>query len=214
MSSSCFPATPGGTPRLSPLGQHDGGLLHKSPGRALSKTLLHPGEKHPRMGSMPLAFTESNACVGCTEQRSRHVVKEQPPLGRVDAPSPDSLEDMGHYHCPTYFSKNRHALAHDWPSLLLYAFPPIALIHQVIKRAREGNHRILLVAPLWRSQHWFSDMAQLLSAAPWPIPLRRNLLSQANRTIWHPQPELWALHVWPLNGTRQTRERPEHHFAG
>ncbi len=32
-----------------------------------------------------------------------------------------------------------------------------------------------------------SELFQLLKAAPWPIPLRRNLLSQANGTIWHPR---------------------------
>ncbi|XP_016333453.1 uncharacterized protein LOC107681650 [Sinocyclocheilus anshuiensis] len=104
-------------------------------------------------------------------------------------------------HCPIYFSKERDALAHDWPSLLLYAFPPIALIPQVIRQIREKRHKVLLVAPLWRNQLWFSEMSQLLTAAPWPIPLRRDLLSQANMTIWHPQPKLWALHLWPLDGS-------------
>ncbi len=33
-------------------------------------------------------------------------------------------------YCPTYYSKDRDALAHDWPNLLLYAFPPIALLPQ------------------------------------------------------------------------------------
>ncbi len=45
------------------------------------------------------------------------------------------------------------------------------------------------------------ELTQLLTAAPWPVPLRRDLLSQANGTIWHPRPELWALYVWPLNGS-------------
>ncbi len=27
------------------------------------------------------------------------------------------------------------------------------------------------------------------------------VLSQANGTIWHPRPELWALYLWPLNGS-------------
>ncbi len=40
-----------------------------------------------------------------------------------------------------------------------------------------------------------------LKAAPWPIPLRWGLLSQANGMIWHPRPELWALHVLPLYGS-------------
>ncbi len=68
-------------------------------------------------------------------------------------------------------------------------------------------HRVLLVAPLWRNQHWFAGLSRLLTAAPWPIPLRRDLLSQANRMIWHPQPVLWALHLWPLNGSLRTFPR-------
>ncbi len=56
-------------------------------------------------------------------------------------------------HCQTYFSKDRDVLAHDWPNLLLYAFPPISLIMQVIRQIREQKHRVQLVAPLWRNQH-------------------------------------------------------------
>ncbi len=85
-------------------------------------------------------------------------------------------------------------LAHDWPNLLLYAFPPIALLPQVVRHIREQGHKVLLVAPLWRNQPWLSELTQLLTAAPWPVPLRRDLLSQANGTIW-------ALYIWPLNGS-------------
>ncbi len=99
-------------------------------------------------------------------------------------------------HCPTDYSKDRDALAHDWPNLLLYAFPPIALLPQVIRRIREQGHKVLLVASLWRNQPWLSELTQLLTVAPWPVPLRRDLLSQANGTIWHPRPELWALYIW------------------
>ncbi len=31
-------------------------------------------------------------------------------------------------HCPIYFTRSTDALAHEWPSLPLYAFPPIALL--------------------------------------------------------------------------------------
>ncbi|KAI2642394.1 ATP synthase subunit alpha [Labeo rohita] len=37
------------------------------------------------------------------------------------------------------------------------------------------------------------------SSPPWPIPLRQDLLSQVNGTILHPQPKLWALHLWSLD---------------
>ncbi len=86
-------------------------------------------------------------------------------------------------------------------------FSPIALIPQVIRRIREQKHRVLLVAPFWRSQHWFAELARLLTASPWLIPLRWYLLSHAYGTIWHPQPELWALHFLPLDGSFRTFQR-------
>ncbi len=55
-------------------------------------------------------------------------------------------------HCPSYYSEVRDALAHDWPNVLLYAFPPIVLIPQVIGQIREQGHKVLLVAPLWENQ--------------------------------------------------------------
>ncbi len=54
-------------------------------------------------------------------------------------------------HCPTYFSKQRNALAHNWPSTSLYTFLPIALLPQVIRRIRETKCSLTLVAPLWRN---------------------------------------------------------------
>ncbi len=44
------------------------------------------------------------------------------------------------------------------------------------------------------------EMIQLLAAAQWSIPLRIDRLSQAQGKIWHPQLEMWSLHIWPLDG--------------
>ncbi len=66
---------------------------------------------------------------------------------------------------------------------------------QVLRRVREQWHKLIIIAPLWRNQPWLSELFLLLDAAQWLIPLRWNLLSQANGTIWHPRPQLWALHV-------------------
>ncbi len=112
----------------------------------------------------------------------------------------DLFASKDNSHCPIFFTKSMDALAHEWPSLPLYAFPAIALLPQVLRRIKEQQHKLILIASLWRNQPRVSELFQLLEAAPWPIPLRRALLSQANGTLWHPRPELWALHVWPLNG--------------
>ncbi len=60
--------------------------------------------------------------------------------------------------------------------------------------------RLLLIAPFWPSQTWFSELTPLLYRPPLEIPIRRDLLSQLQGKIWHPQPELWKLWVWPIQG--------------
>ncbi len=92
-------------------------------------------------------------------------------------------------HCPIFFTKSTDALVHEWPSLPLFAGTQAS---QGTTAQAYSNS-----PPLEKPTVLF----QLLKAAPWPIPLRRDLLSQANGTIWHPRPELWVLHVWPLDGS-------------
>ncbi len=56
----------------------------------------------------------------------------------------------------------------------------------------------------WPTRTWFPELISHATAPPWRIPLRKDLLSQGLGTIWHPRPDLWNLHVWLLDGTRQT----------
>ncbi len=92
------------------------------------------------------------------------------------------------------------AFAHPWPNVMLYAFPPIKLIPAVLCRVKVSSARLLLIAPFWPSQTWFSELTPLLYRSTWEIPIRRDLLSQLQSRIWHPQPELWKLWVWPIQG--------------
>ncbi len=111
-------------------------------------------------------------------------------------------------HCQLYFSLTEgplgiDALAHSWPrALRKYAFPPVSLLAQTLCKLREDEEQVLLVAPHWPTRTWFPEIISLATAPPWPIPLRKDLLSQGLGTIWHP--DLWNLHVWLLDGKRQT----------
>ncbi len=108
--------------------------------------------------------------------------------------------------CPLWFSLSFpttlgiDAFAHPWLNVSLYAFPPIKLIPAVLCRVKVSGARLLLIAPFWPSQTWFSELTPLLYQPPWEIPIRRDLLSQLQGKIWHPQPELWKLWVWPIQG--------------
>ncbi len=209
-----FPAGPNRTPCADSL-RHVRGVLYKSPGRCLLEAPLYSGRAPSGMGSAQPALAEGNTPAGQTEPRSGYVISEQCPLRGVDAPSAggsEDLEDLWQGRSRPFRLQRQLSL----PNLLFegqgrvgprlaqpppLCIPPIALLPQVVRRVREQDHKVLLVAPLWRNQPWLSELTQLLTAAPWPVPLRRDLLSQANGTIWHPRPELRALYIWPLNGS-------------
>ena len=110
-------------------------------------------------------------------------------------------------HCPLWFSwreetspLGQDALAHDWPNILLYAFPPLPLMLPTLQRVLQKGHRVLLVAPFWPGRTWFPLLHSLCRSAPWCLPDREDLLSQLGGRIWHPDPRRLQLWAWPLQG--------------
>ncbi len=88
-------ARPEGTSSLSPLGQYDGGVLHKLPGWSFLEEPLYSSRAPLEVGSAQLVLAESNACAGQTEPGSRHAISEQCPLRWVDAPPTNGSGNMG-----------------------------------------------------------------------------------------------------------------------
>ncbi|XP_034001039.1 uncharacterized protein LOC117494304 [Trematomus bernacchii] len=110
-------------------------------------------------------------------------------------------------HCPLWFSLmektsplGQDALAHSWPGCLLYAYPPLPLILPTLLRVLHQGHRLLLVAPFWPARTWFSLLHRLCCGTPWRLPNRKDLLSQLEGRMWHPDPCRLQLWVWPLEG--------------
>ncbi len=115
------------------------------------------------MGSEQSALTEGDTCAGQNEPRSRHVVKEQYLFREMNAPptrGSENLEVFGiarvdlfasedNSHCQIFFTRSTDVLAHEWPSFPLYAFPPVALLPQVLRRVRKQWHKLILIAPLF-----------------------------------------------------------------
>ncbi len=148
---SILPAGHTGTPCASMLRQQVRGVLNKSPGRPHLESTLHAGEQPSCVGSDQSALTKGDACAGQDEPRSRHVVKEQGLLRGMDVPpardsenlvslwqsSSRSLRLRRQLSMPNLFHKEHGCPGHEWPSLPLYAFPPIALLPQVLRRVRE-----------------------------------------------------------------------------
>ncbi len=129
--------------------------------------------------------------------------------GRFGAAQVDLFASPETTHCQVFYSLTEatlgtDALVHSWPrGLRKYAFPPLSLLAQTLCKIREDEEQVLLVAPYWPNRTWFPELMLLATAPPWPIPLRKDLLSQRRGTLWHPRPDLWKLHVWSLDGTRR-----------
>ncbi|XP_045548073.1 uncharacterized protein [Salmo salar] len=93
------------------------------------------------------------------------------------------------------------AFAHQWPEVLLYAFPPLSCILLLLARVGTGGLSIILIAPDRPGALWYAEMIQMLIAPSWPIPHRQDGMSQAAGMI-----EQWPLigqplKVWLLRGT-------------
>lgn len=153
---------------------------------------IQVGEAPPHMDTKQPVLSKGSALTGHVEPESGHVglgwyvcrgmdLKTVQMIWEVFRKVLSASEDSS--HCPIFFSKGTERL---------YAFLLTALLPQIIRRVREDRCSVLLVAPLWRNQSWLAELVQLLSAAPWLIPLRKD---QVEGAIWDSQPELCSLQL-------------------
>ena len=91
------------------------------------------------------------------------------------------------------------ALSLQWHDLLAYAYPPTAILSEVLKKIRSEPCTVLVLAPLWQGQPWFPDLLALLIDYPIQLPWNRRLLAQQNRPVYHTQVRQLNLHAWMLS---------------
>jgi len=91
------------------------------------------------------------------------------------------------------------ALSLDWEGFLAYAYPPHQILNLVLRKFRETEHcRLILVAPFWPKQQWFTELCLLAVEPPVPLPLWERLLSQPLSNMTHLDPGFLNLHGWLL----------------
>ena len=109
------------------------------------------------------------------------------------------------HRCGVYFAPvldpmaaGTDAMLQSWDSLLSYAFPPFALIPQVLVKLRLSPDAVLtLIAPFWPQREWFPD---LLLEPPLPLPDRWDLLRQPHVRRFHQNLHVLQLYAWRLSG--------------
>ena len=59
------------------------------------------------------------------------------------------------------------ALSQDWQGRSMYMFPPFPLLNRVIQKLRTTEEgEVILIAPWWPSQPWFSTLTTSLCGPP------------------------------------------------
>ena len=110
------------------------------------------------------------------------------------------------YRLPVYFSPLSDPMAagtaaflQDWDGLQAYAFPPFALIRQVLNKLMSSRGTYLtLVAPYWPQKEWFPVLQSLAVALPVVLPTRRDLLRQPHFHRLHQNLLMLNLHACRL----------------
>ena len=77
------------------------------------------------------------------------------------------------------------AFMQPWQHDLMHGFPPFRIIGRVLQKTARDQATIILVAPMWPTQAWFSVALRMLIATPRVLPPDSLTLPQ-NPTLKHP----------------------------
>ena len=95
------------------------------------------------------------------------------------------------------------AFSLQWSKVKGYAFPPFCLLGRCLSQVlRQQVPRLVLVAPVWKTQPWYPLLLDLLIDLPLLLPQITNLLTRKGQT--HPLTHL-QLGGWHISGSSMKR---------
>ena len=94
-----------------------------------------------------------------------------------------------------------NALSIPWPKQGAYAFPPFGLISESLQKVRTEQCTVVLIAPVWKTQPWYSNLLQMSCKSPLLLPNSQNLLTDYLKNS-HPllKTNKLTLAAWTVSG--------------
>ncbi|KAK6175741.1 hypothetical protein SNE40_014134 [Patella caerulea] len=97
------------------------------------------------------------------------------------------------------------AFSFNWHGEIIYCFPPFCLLSRCIQKILTDGCKGIIIAPIWPTQPWFSQILDIICFRPIILPARKNLLKIDKST--HP---LWnRIHLTAFIVSSNCSEREE-----
>jgi len=117
------------------------------------------------------------------------------------------------HQLPRYFSwrpdpaaEATDAFIQDWSQFQGYANPPWCLLLPTLAKIQQEKARVVLVAPLWRTQPWYPLLLHLLRGIPLLIPTQQDIVISPTQEEFIMPTGVPQLVVWPLSGIKADQE--------
>ena len=117
------------------------------------------------------------------------------------------------HQLPCYFSwrpdpaaEATDAFSQDWSQLQGYANPPWCLLLPTLAKIQRERARVVLVAPMWKTQPWYPLLLQLLKGVLLLIPIQKNVVISPTQEGFIMPSGVPQLVVWPLSGIKANQE--------
>ena len=124
-----------------------------------------------------------------------------------ETPQVDLFATKYNHKLPLYFSPvpdpkalGVDSMSQSWKNLIGYAYPPQAIMQQVLNKIKADQATVYLIAPAWSSRSWYPTLLSLLVDIPRKIQPTKKLLKQPLNNMFHQTPAILNLHVWKLSG--------------
>ncbi len=195
---SILPTGHTGTSCASTLRQQVRGVIHKSPGRPhlerlcmLANNLLVWAQNNLR--SLKAMHVQGKMNQGADMLLRKNVSSEEWTLHRLTvqkiweifASKIDLFASKDNSHCPIFFTRSTDALAHEWPILPLYAFPPNRFATAGTQTSQGTMAQASLNSPPLEEPLVGVRIIPAADGSPVANPPETGPPFKANGTIWH-----------------------------
>ena len=107
---------------------------------------------------------------------------------------------------PDPLAEATDAFTQDWSQFQGYANPPWCLILRTLSKIQREEARVLLIAPVWRTQPWYPLLLQLLIKIPRLLPEGKEMVISPTQKDFIMPTGVPQLAAWPLSGKSADQE--------